>query len=211
MEDNRIFKFLIGLNVEFDEVRGRMIGRQPLPSVGEVFSEESREESHPLVMLSKRNLNNTVKNSALAIGINASRNTSKKPDKKSRIWCDHCNRPWHTQETCWKIHGKLANWKGSHEGRFSRIPAAHEAESVPFNKGQMDQLLKLLKSNFRLLSTPNASVAQASSISKALYCHFPIYSTPWIIDSGASDHTTSFSHLFHTYNPCSSHEKNLYS
>ena len=33
MEDNRIFKFLAGLNVEFDEVRGKIIGRQPLPSV----------------------------------------------------------------------------------------------------------------------------------------------------------------------------------
>ena len=31
MEDNRIFKFLTGLNVEFDEVRRRIIGRQPSP------------------------------------------------------------------------------------------------------------------------------------------------------------------------------------
>ena len=42
---------------------------------------------------------------------------------------------------------------------------------------------------------------------KALSCHFTVCSTPWIIDSGASDHMTSFSHLFHTYNPCSGHEK----
>ena len=40
MEDNRIFKFLVGLNVEFDEIKGRIIGRQPLPpSIDEVFSE----------------------------------------------------------------------------------------------------------------------------------------------------------------------------
>ena len=169
--------------------------------------EVRREESCRFVILGKRNLNNTVENSALAIGINASRNTTKKPDEKSRICCDHCNRPRHTQETCWKIHGKPANWKGSHEGRFSRTPAAHEAESISFDKGQMDQLLKLLKSNSKLLSTPNASVAQAGSISKALSCHFPIYSTPWIIDSGAYDHMKIFSHLFHTYNPCSGHEK----
>ena len=71
----------------------------------------------------------------------------------------------------------------------------------------MDQLLKLLKSNSGLLTTPNAYVAQEGSISKALSCHFPCYSTPWIIDSGASDHMISFSHLFHTYNPCSGHEK----
>ena len=42
MEDNRTFKFLAGLNVEFDEVRGRNIGRQPLPSIGEVLSEVRR-------------------------------------------------------------------------------------------------------------------------------------------------------------------------
>ena len=45
MEDNRIFKFLVGLNVEFDEVRGRIIGRQSLPSISEFFSEVRREES----------------------------------------------------------------------------------------------------------------------------------------------------------------------
>ena len=48
---NRIFKFMVGLNVEFDEVRGRIIGRQPLPSIGEVFSEVRREESRRNVVL----------------------------------------------------------------------------------------------------------------------------------------------------------------
>ncbi|CAN1146522.1 hypothetical protein LINPERHAP1_LOCUS1372 [Linum perenne] len=32
VEINRIFKFLAGLNVEFDEVRGRIVGRNPLPT-----------------------------------------------------------------------------------------------------------------------------------------------------------------------------------
>ena len=45
VESSRIFKFLARLNVEFDEVRGRIIGWQPLPSLGEVFSEMHREES----------------------------------------------------------------------------------------------------------------------------------------------------------------------
>ncbi|KAL4354706.1 hypothetical protein GQ457_06G016600 [Hibiscus cannabinus] len=39
IEDNRIFKFLAGLDMKFDEVRGRIIGRQPFPSIREVFSE----------------------------------------------------------------------------------------------------------------------------------------------------------------------------
>lgn len=37
VESLQIFKFLVGLNVEFDKVWG-IIGRQPLPSLGEVFS-----------------------------------------------------------------------------------------------------------------------------------------------------------------------------
>uniref|UniRef100_A0A803PYV7 Zinc knuckle CX2CX4HX4C domain-containing protein n=1 Tax=Cannabis sativa TaxID=3483 RepID=A0A803PYV7_CANSA len=33
----QIYKFLVGFTIEFDEVRGRIIGRRPLPSIGEVF------------------------------------------------------------------------------------------------------------------------------------------------------------------------------
>ena len=65
MEDNRIFKFLAGLNVEFDEVRGRIIGRQPLPSIGEVFSEVRREESRRNVMLGKKGPGVAIEGSTL--------------------------------------------------------------------------------------------------------------------------------------------------
>jgi hypothetical protein len=37
VDADRVFKFLAGLNVEFDEVRGRIIGRNPLPSINEVL------------------------------------------------------------------------------------------------------------------------------------------------------------------------------
>ena len=52
-EGSQIFKFLVGLNVEFDEVWG-IIGRQPLPSLGEVFSKVRREKSRRNVMLGKK-------------------------------------------------------------------------------------------------------------------------------------------------------------
>ncbi|KAK3035300.1 hypothetical protein RJ639_034823 [Escallonia herrerae] len=35
--------------------------------------------------------------------------------RKGRPWCDHCRRPGHTKEICWKIHGKPANWKPNRE------------------------------------------------------------------------------------------------
>ncbi|XP_074346526.1 uncharacterized protein LOC141685315 [Apium graveolens] len=172
VEDNRIFKFLIGLNVEFDEVRGRIIARKPLPSMGEVFSEFRREESRRLVMLGKRNLMSIVEkveNSALVVGTNFGRVASKRTDEKPRIWCDHCNKPHHTRETCWKVHGKPTNWKGSHEGRFNRSPAAHEAKFVTLNEEEhFTNLLKLLNSNPGLLTAPNASVAHTDGSYSAI-------------------------------------------
>ena len=64
VENSRIFNFLARLNVEFDEVRGRIIGWQPLPSLGEVFSEVCREESQRNVMLGKK-LSKPLENSTL--------------------------------------------------------------------------------------------------------------------------------------------------
>ncbi|EXB74504.1 Copia protein [Morus notabilis] len=37
-ENDRVYVFLAGLNKELDEVRGRILGRKPLPSIREVFS-----------------------------------------------------------------------------------------------------------------------------------------------------------------------------
>ena len=67
VEDNRIFKFLAGLNVEFDEVRGRIIGRQPLPLIGEVFSEVRREVSRRNVMLEKNGPRVVIEGLALEV------------------------------------------------------------------------------------------------------------------------------------------------
>lgn len=45
IEKDRVFQFLAGLNKDLDEVRGRILGRDPIPTPREVFSEVRREES----------------------------------------------------------------------------------------------------------------------------------------------------------------------
>ncbi|KAL5738478.1 hypothetical protein ACOSP7_031239 [Xanthoceras sorbifolium] len=142
LENNQVFKFLAGLNVDFDEVRGRIIGRQPLPSLNEVFAEVRREESRRWVMLGNKNSSSTpVETSALVSqDISAYKGYTRKPDDKPKVWCDHCNKPRHTRDTCWKLHGKPANWKP----REKSIPAAYAADKPFFNKDQINQLLKLI-------------------------------------------------------------------
>ena len=39
MENERVFEFLMGLNCKLDDVRSRVLSRQPLPSIREVFFE----------------------------------------------------------------------------------------------------------------------------------------------------------------------------
>ena len=193
VEDERIFKFLIGLNPEFDEVRGRVISRQPLPALVEVRREESRRH----VMLGPRNSSGMVESSALAVpghGKDGGKKTSPKDNgDKPRVWCDHCNKPRHTRETCWKLHGKPTNWKGSHEGKFNKsgtTPAsANHATPGTLSQEQIGQLLKLLDANSGSSNVSNLTLTQTGELASALKALHQ--NSPWILDSGATHHMTS--------------------
>ena len=93
-----------------------------------------------------------------------------------------------------KLHGKPANWKlvewkTNKQGDSNHFPAkAHAAETPSLSKEQLDQLLQLLKPAPLTPGTPIASLTQSGS----LLCAYSLsLSTPWIIDSSASYHTTN--------------------
>ena len=161
VEDYCVYKFLAGLNVDFDEVMGRILGRQPLPAIGEVFAEVRREESRRNVMLGKKGVAAPVENSAM-VASDATANkvfNQQRQNEKPQIWCDFCHKPRHTRDNCWKIHGKPANWKSNKPSdKPNQASYANEVEKSPFSKEQMDHLLKLLKSN-SLSSTPCSALA----------------------------------------------------
>ena len=76
---------------------------RPLSVIDEVFAEVRREEQRKRVMLGFSS-SSLLENSAI---------TARNPDpikKRATQWCDHCQRPYHTKATCWKLHGKPANW-----------------------------------------------------------------------------------------------------
>ncbi|GAV62065.1 UBN2_3 domain-containing protein [Cephalotus follicularis] len=93
MEKERIVKFLVGLNKNLDEVRGRIFGTKPLPSLREAFSEVRCEESRKKVMMGGQGAPTIPESSTLM-----SRRTTFTNDKqrKGRPWCDHCRKPGHT-------------------------------------------------------------------------------------------------------------------
>lgn len=46
MEKDRVYDFLGGLNFDFEVVRKRVLNKDPLPSILEVFAYIKREENH---------------------------------------------------------------------------------------------------------------------------------------------------------------------
>lgn len=60
VENERDFEFLIGLNRDLDDFRGRILGCQSLPTTREVFTEVRREENYWKIMLKAGNDETTV-------------------------------------------------------------------------------------------------------------------------------------------------------
>ena len=204
-ENDRVFMLLAGINQNMDEVKGRILGRRPLPSIREVFSEIQVEESPRKVMSSNEPapiLNNDT--SALFV-----KGTESNSDKKKKLWCDFCKKYWHTRDTCWKIHGKPPGGKPIRPERALQSITDSSPESLnpgqsPFTKEQIEQLLKLLHSNSE---KPSCSFVQHgnSNFLSSFVCTQP--KTTWIIDLGASDHMTSCSSFFYSYKPCAGNNK----
>ncbi|KAL5762234.1 hypothetical protein ACOSP7_018498 [Xanthoceras sorbifolium] len=104
IEQKRVFKFLLGLNNDLDEVRGRILGMKPISSLREAFLAVQKEESRKKLMMGPRIDTPAVSSteaSALAVK-NMHFSTQR---RGGRPCCDHCKRPGHMKETCWKIHG----------------------------------------------------------------------------------------------------------
>ncbi|KAH1055757.1 hypothetical protein J1N35_033822 [Gossypium stocksii] len=93
----RLFQFLQGLNKDLDEVRGRVLTISPLPSLRKAFFMVKKEENRRCVMLPDEPYS-TPERSALLI------HQSSPSSKRRRPWCDHCKKPSHSKEKCWKLH-----------------------------------------------------------------------------------------------------------
>ncbi|KAI5436488.1 hypothetical protein KIW84_022835 [Lathyrus oleraceus] len=191
VEKDRVYKFLLGLNTELDEVRGRILGTKPLPKIREAFSEIRRKESRRKVMLGKSSAVPSIEGSAMA-----ARGDQCSFQKKTRPWCDHCKKSGHTKETYWIIHGKPSElkWTKNRDSRGNTVEV--NSHSSPFNKEQMEALQKMLQQTIG-----TATVAQKGNLFHALNTSMGKQNS-WIIDSGASDHMTGYLTVFDSYSPC---------
>ncbi|GMI65881.1 hypothetical protein HRI_000257400 [Hibiscus trionum] len=156
LNKERFYEFLAGLNRELDEVRGRILGRTSLPTIGEAFAEVRREEKRRLVMMGDLKEPKPVttdgycptENSALiSRGPQPQRPRAGNDSGSTRPWCSHCNRVGHTNEKCFKLHGYPR--KNSKENKAALVSsntstAVDEVLDVRLTKNQPEALHKIL-------------------------------------------------------------------
>ncbi|KAK3006888.1 hypothetical protein RJ639_016327 [Escallonia herrerae] len=143
VEKESIFKLLLGLNKDLDEVRGRILGTKPLPSLREAFSEVSREESKKKIMMGRPGI--LISGGSFALVAYGTNKGSDNQPHKGIPWCDHCRRPGHIKIKCWKIHGKPADWKprkpqSENRGYVAITEEKPISEDVVFSKEQLELL-----------------------------------------------------------------------
>ncbi|RVW47126.1 Retrovirus-related Pol polyprotein from transposon RE1 [Vitis vinifera] len=191
------------------------MGVKPLPSLREAFSEVRREEIRKNIMMGSYQQLNMAESSALKTQFAPFDN--RKKIKGGRPWCDHCRKPGHSRETCWKIHGKPVDWKPRQplekEGQGNHVATDEQSpqlEASPFNKEQMEMLQKLLSPLLSVQSQTGSSSNQVIGFGTlahkgnflSAFTAGKKRKKPWIVDSGASDHMTGDATIFDTYSSC---------
>lgn len=188
MDKERVFDFLYGLNKDFDEIRGRVLGFKPFPEVKEAFAMVWREESRKRFMLGKGKGSNQPdplqSESAMFTKRHYNQNNGTwTGHRNSRPWCDHCKRLEHTKDTCWEIHSKPphlkqsdSSWRAKRQrenrGLLTSIEVENGAKNSEsglwFTKDQLEQLKAIFIAPPSTSVQPTASVAQKGHFSSAL-------------------------------------------
>lgn len=95
VERERIFEFLVGLNVEFDQVCVQILGKETLPSLNEVFPLIRAEEERRTMMLEMPNSNPNGFAMTITEGKNtveAVKNDGHRSSHRDNLWCNYCKK-----------------------------------------------------------------------------------------------------------------------
>ena len=76
--------FLAGVNRNLDEVRGRILGRKPLPSIREVFSEVQQEENRKRIMNGGLEIGSDSRPGMSAMVVKGAQQD--KGDRRKKLW-----------------------------------------------------------------------------------------------------------------------------
>ena len=147
VEKERILKFLVGLNVKYDQVWVQGLKKEFLPLLSEVSSRIRAEEGRRTMMLD----NHSIEGSTLVISSPNNNNISliaesgkaEKPrpsTNKDGLWCNHCKKLRYMKENCWKLHGKNQSFgqNNAQTGQHGGQAYVAQSDEVSYEKNMLD-------------------------------------------------------------------------
>ncbi|XP_027345097.1 uncharacterized protein LOC113857424 [Abrus precatorius] len=202
--EDYVMKFLAGLNDELDVVKTQILMIDPFPTLDRVFS---------LVLQQERRISPNIMDDSHAF-VNASDSRNKNygnSKEKNYRYCDHCKRPSHTKDFCYKLHGpssdllrkyfrSLNNIVGEssavNDDDQTSVKAGSEA-SFSLSAEEYKVVISLLQQANLTGNVPQSQVAALTTrdidpihnSGNTFVCTFQSNNaSTWIIDSGAIDH-----------------------
>lgn len=124
-QDQKLLQFLMGLNDEYNAVRGNILMMTPLPSISKVYSMLIQEEKQREIGSSNHFLADST---SLVAEVHKPNQFYKgRLDKiegthgrferletrKPNLFCNYCKKPRHSVDKCHKIHGFPPNFKNN--------------------------------------------------------------------------------------------------
>ena len=188
LQRQRVHCFLAGLEGDFEQVRGEILRKDPIPELEKCYALVRREDVRRGVMNGQ--LENS-KASAMVTWNRSNQNWSpqqqqdqKRPihlkttngGDKSSYKCTHCDETGHTKSQCYELVGYLKWWDHSRDSRKKNSKKASTAAIVE---------TKTEDDNGEKSST---LAATAGNGGKVLNISTPVSNSAWTIDSGATDH-----------------------
>ncbi|XP_020222808.1 uncharacterized protein LOC109805207 [Cajanus cajan] len=169
VERGRIFKFLHGLNHEYDLIRVQILGREKLSSLSEVFFMVREEETRRAIML-----DGGISNVGFAMttrkGVHKGANARGKSFEKGNRgdYCSYYRRSGHTKETCFKLQGRnnvlecMGNNKESTQRWANHTTSKQEVTNQSSTSPPSDLNMKAYKEELECLKAMVESISKPS-------------------------------------------------
>ncbi|KAL3522109.1 hypothetical protein ACH5RR_014943 [Cinchona calisaya] len=104
IERLRVHIFLIGLDGDFEQVRGEILRKEPVPGLEECYTLIQREA------VRHATLKDETGNSKVTAMVTRNRSKITKNFEKSAYKCTHCDQSGHTKDRCYELVGYPEWW-----------------------------------------------------------------------------------------------------
>ena len=186
---------LAGLSPEMSSVRDQILSSSQIPTLDDVFSRLLRVSSTESTPTSDQSILASDSSFISKPRSGQHHGATSGPNRDGRPRCSYCHRWGHVREKCYKLHGRPSR------ANIAQTPAG-EPQSVTLTGADYHEYLQFQaakqSSSTVSIATPDVPppVVGISQSSSSL--------SPWVLDSGATDHVSGNQRLLSSFQTSSS-------